>query len=444
MNRLDPGPLLPGLRDLARRLLVGDLPEVALVRQPLHAPRLDAVEAAAEAEAARVARESGRAPGPVAVGVGSRGIANLEAIVRAAVAGLRGAGWQPFIVPAMGSHGAATAEGQAAVLAGYGITEARVGAPVRATMDTVVAGTLDDGTPWHVDRLAAGAGALFLVARVKPHTSFRGPVESGPAKMACIGIGKQPGAQLMHSEGPAGLTRRVPMAARAAERSGILLGALALVENQRDETAAIRGLSAAEVGAAAESDLLREASRLMPRLPFERVDVLIVDRMGKNISGTGMDTNVINRFRIVGQAESGTPRVTAIAVMDLTEETHGNAMGIGNADFIPARLLAKVDLAATYTNAVTAGAIAILRPHLPTVLADGRDAIRAAVSMCGAPADDLRLAWITDTLHTELMGVSPALLAATPGLELLRAPAPLRFDPDGELLPLAGEVESGR
>jgi hypothetical protein len=406
------------------------------VRQRVEAPRLESVEQMAEAEVARVARESGRAPGPVAVGVGSRGIANLAAIVRATIAGLKAAGWQPFIVPAMGSHGAATAEGQAGVLAGYGITEERVGAPVRATMETVVAGRLEDGTPWHVDRFAFEAGAFFLVARVKPHTSFRGPVESGPAKMCCIGIGKQPGAQLMHTDGPAGLSRRVPQAARSAERSGLLLGALAIVENQRDETALVRGLSAAQVGGPAEEELLRDAARLLPRLPFERVDVLLVDRMGKDMSGTGMDTNVINRFRIVGQAESGKPQVTSIVAMDLTDATHGNAMGIGNADFIPARLLAKVDLVATYTNAITAGSIGILRPHLPTILASGLDAVRAAVTMCGAPEGDVRLAWIHDTLHTEVMAVSPALLAATPGLEVLRDPAPLPFDATGELEPL--------
>ncbi len=434
--RLDPTPLVPALRELAGRLLPEALPPVALVRQPIEAPRLERVEEAARGEVARVLAAAGREPGPIAVGVGSRGIANLEVIVRATVAELKRAGWRPFIVPAMGSHGAATATGQAAVLAGYGITEEGVGAPVRATMETVVAGTLRDGTPWHVDRLAADAGAVFLVARVKPHTSFRGAVESGPAKMCCIGLGKQPGAALMHGAGAAGLARRVPEAARLAERAGLLVGALAIVENQRDQTALVRGLRAAEVGAEAEAALLEQARALMPRLPFQRIDVLVVDRMGKDVSGTGMDTNVINRFRIVGQEESGTPFVTAIAVMDLTEATHGNAMGIGNADFVPARLLAKVDLAALYTNSITAGPIAIERPKIPMVLADGRDAVRAAVAMSGRTAEDVRLCWIHDTLHTEVMAVSPALLAQSSGLEVLRPRAPMPFDAAGELEPL--------
>ena len=414
-----------------------ELPPVAIVRQRVEAPRVEDVEGAAEAEVRRVLYAAGRRPGPVAVGVGSRGIANLEVIVRAAVRALRAAGWSPFIVPAMGSHGAATAAGQAEVLAGYGITEERVGAPVGATMETHVIGTLPDGTPYHVDRLAAEAGATFLVARVKPHTSFRGPVESGPAKMCAIGLGKQPGAQLMHDAGGPGLARRIPQAARLAESSGLLLGALAIVENQRDETARLVGLGAAEVGAEPEARLLEEARRLMPRLPFDRIDVLVVDRMGKDISGTGMDTNVINRFRIGGQDESGEPRIMTIAVMDLSPATHGNAMGLGNADYIPARLLAKADLEATYTNAITAGQIAIQRPRVPTILADGRDAIRAAVTACGTPPGEVRLAWIHDTLHTEVMGVSPALLAAYAGeLEVIRDPAPLPFDSEGELEPL--------
>jgi len=438
--RLDPAPLIPALRRLAEGLLVRDLPPVAIVRQRVQAPRLDDIEAAAAAEVGKVLAASGRTPGPVAVGVGSRGIANLEPIVRTAVRALREAGWAPFIVPAMGSHGAATAEGQAEVLAGYGITEELVGAPVRATMETRVIGTLADGTPYHVDRFAAEAGAFFLIARVKPHTSFRGPVESGPAKMCAIGLGKQPGAQLMHDDAGPGLTRRIPEAARLAESSGLLLGALAIVENQRDQSAMLAGLGASGVGAEAESRLLDQARRLMPRLPFDRIDVLVVDRMGKDISGTGMDTNVINRFRINGQEESGEPRIMAIAVMDLTPATHGNAMGLGNADYIPARLLGATDFEATYTNALTAGQIGIQRPRVPTVLADGRDAIRAAVSACGAPAGQARLAWIRDTLHTEVMGVSPALLADyRDQLDVLREPAPLRFDANGELEPLLSD-----
>lgn len=434
--RLDLEASLPALRALAERLLVTELPLMARVRQPVSAPVLEDVEAAAASEVWRLLERTQRPPGPVAIGAGSRGIANLEAIVRATVGAFRGRGWSPFVVPAMGSHGAATADGQAAVLAGYGVTAARIGAEVRATMDTVILGTLPDGTPWHVDRLVAEAGAFFPVGRVKPHTSFRGPVESGPAKMCCIGIGKQPGAGLMHNRGAAGLTERIPAAARLAESRGLLVGALAIIENQRDQTARVAALTPAEVGAGAEQALLDRARALLPRLPFEAVDVLIVDRMGKDISGTGMDTNVINRFRMPGVDERGRPQVTSIVVMDLTEATHGNANGLGLADYIPARLLGRVDLDAFYTNAITAGQVAIERTAFPMVLASGRDALRAALTMCGVPVAEARVAWIADTLHTELMAVSAPLLAATPGLELVSPPAPLEFDEAGELPPL--------
>jgi hypothetical protein len=174
----------------------------------------------------------------------------------------------------------------------------------------------------------------------------------------------------------------------------------------------------------------------MPRLPFERIDVLVVDRMGKDISGSGMDSNVINRFRIVGWEEKGAPFVRTIAVLDLTEASHGNSAGIGLADFIPARLLAKVDLAALYTNSITAGLFGVERSKLPMVLADDRAAIRAAIAMCGVPAERVRLAWIHDTLHTEVLAVSPALFEEAAGLEALGEPAPMPFLPDGRLEPL--------
>jgi hypothetical protein len=435
MTGLEIDSLVPALRDLAGRYLGVPIPPVALHRQRLEAPRLDDVEAAARAAAGRVAAAAGRQPGALAVGVGSRGIANLEAIVRGTVAGLREAGWQPFIVPAMGSHGAATAEGQAQVLASMGVTEERVGAPVRATMETVVVGEVD-GLPYHVDRFAVEAGAVLVVSRVKPHTSFRASVESGPSKMCAIGLGKQPGAQLIHNEGSDGLARRVPLAPRALEQAGLLLGSVAMVENQRDETARIEGLAASEVGSEAEAALLEEAWRLMPRLPFEEIDVLVVDRMGKNISGAGMDTNVINRFRIVGWEEKGAPFIRTIAVMDLTEASHGNAAGIGLADFVPARMLRKVDLTALYTNSITAGVFGVERCQLPMVLANGRDTIRAAVAMCGVPAEKVRLAWIHDTLHTEVLALSPALMAEAADLEPAGELAPMPFDAEGELTPL--------
>ena len=430
---LDPAALLPHLERLAGRLLEGiEPPPVALVRQRLDAPVLADVEAAARREVRRAL--AGVAPRPVAVGIGSRGIAGIGRIAGAAVEALRELGFDPFVVPAMGSHGAATAEGQAELLAGYGIDRALV----RATMETEVVGEVD-GVPLHVDCRVVEAGAVFVVNRVKPHTSFHGPVESGLAKMCAVGLGKQAGARHMHSAGLAGLRRRVPAAARLLAELGLLVGGLAIVENQRDETALVRGLTAAEVGAGAETALLDEARRLMPRIPFDDLDVLVIERIGKDVSGAGIDTNVVRRLRVVGQAEPEPGRVTAIVALDLTDASHGNAMGIGTADFTTARLLARVDLEALYTNALTAGVIGIQRMAIPCVMPTDLAAICAAIS-CRGRDTPLRLAWIADTLHTELLGVSPALLEEALGradLEVLRDPAPMPFDAAGRLRPLA-------
>ncbi|HEY4028688.1 MAG TPA: DUF2088 domain-containing protein [Candidatus Dormibacteraeota bacterium] len=433
MSRLDPAPLLPGLERLAGRLLEGiEPPPVALVRQRLDAPVLAGVEAETRQEVRRAV--AGVRPGRVAVGVGSRGIAGIGDIVNAAVGALRELGFDPIVVPAMGSHGAATAAGQAELLAGYGVDRSLI----RATMETEVVGEVD-GVPVHVDRHVVETGAVFVVNRVKPHTSFRGPVESGLAKMCAVGLGKQPGARTMHSRGPAGLRDRIPAAARLLVERGLVIGGLAIVENQRDQTALVRGLAADEIGAGAEAALLDEARRLMPRVPFDDLDVLVVERIGKDVSGAGIDTNVVGRMRVIGQPE---PRqVTAIVALDLTDASHGNAMGIGTADFTTARLLGKIDFEALYTNALTAGIIGIQRMTIPCVMPSDLAAVCAAIACRGRDAP-LRLAWIQDTLHTELLGVSPVLgeeARARTDLEVVREPAPMPFDASGRLRSLAPE-----
>ncbi|HXM56784.1 MAG TPA: DUF2088 domain-containing protein [Candidatus Dormibacteraeota bacterium] len=432
-GRLDPTPLLPDLERLAGRLLEGvEPPLVAVVRQRLDPPVVTDLEARAAEEVRRAVADV--APRRVAVGVGSRGIAGIGRVARAAVDTLRELGFDPFVVPAMGSHGAATAEGQAELLAGYGIDRELI----QATMETEVVGEVD-GVPVHVDRRVVQAGAVFLVNRVKPHTSFRGTVESGLAKMAAIGLGKQAGARHMHSRGPAGLRDLVPAAARLLAERGLLLGGLAIVENQRDETALLRGLPAAGIGGEPEAALLEEARRLMPRIPFDDLDVLVIDRIGKDVSGAGIDTNVVGRMRVVGQREPEPAAVTAIVALDLTDASHGNAMGIGTADFTTARLLGKIDFEALYTNALTAGVIGIQRMTIPCVMPSDLAAVCAAIASRGRDAP-LRLAWIADTLHTEVLGVSPALLEEARGrtdVEVVRGPAPMPFDAEGRLRPLA-------
>jgi len=415
------------------------VPRVGVLRQRLEAPVEPDPEGVAERETAALLRGVRRAPGPVAVGVGSRGVAGLEALVRGAVRALRAAGWEPFIVPAMGSHGGATATGQARLLAGYGVTEARVGAPVRATMETEVVGEVD-GLPLHVDAHAARAGAVFLVARVKPHTDFRGRWESGLAKMAAIGLGKQAGAQVIHSAGVPGLRDLMPRGARLLAERGLLLGGLGVVENQRDQTALVRGVPAAGMAGELEAELLARARELMPRLPFDRLDVLVVDRMGKDISGTGLDTNVLNRMRIVGEPEPEGLHIAAIAVLELTAASHGNAIGVGLADFIPQRLRRRIDPGVTYANSLTAGIVGLERAKIPMTLPTDRDAVLAAIAARGRPArEPLELAWISDTLHTEVLAVSEPLweqAASRPDLERLDEPRPMPFSAAGRLLPL--------
>jgi hypothetical protein len=428
-SRLDPAPLLPGLERLAGRLLEGVRPPaVGLVRQVMEPPVLDDLEGSVRGEVRRAL--SGVAPRRIAVGVGSRGIANLGAIVAAVLDELRRLGFDPLVVPAMGSHGAATAEGQADLLAGYGIDRSLI----RATMETEVVGQVDD-LPVHVDRNVVEAGAVFLVNRVKPHTSFRGPVESGLAKMCAIGLGKQAGAAVMHSRGPAGLRDLIPAAARLVAERGLLVGGLALLENQRDETAEVHGLAAGEVGGEAEAALLERARELMPRIPFGDLDVLVIDQLGKNVSGAGIDTNVVGRLRVVGQLEPEPKAVTAIVVLDLTEASHGNAMGIGTADFTTARVLAKVDFEATYANGLTAGVIGLRRVTIPYVMPTDLSAVSAAIASRGRD-DPLRLAWIADTLHTDLLAVSPVLLEearARDDLQIVREAEPMPFDATGRL-----------
>jgi len=441
-------PALPRLAEVAELLYGGRaLPAVAPVRQHIDTAFIanPASEAAAAVEA--WARKSRRARGPIAVGVGSRGIAGIEGLVRSTVQALKAAGFAPFIVPAMGSHAGATGEAQAATLAGFGITEETMGVPVQATMDTAEIGEVD-GIPVYMDRNVVACGGVFLVCRIKPHTDFTGPIESGLSKMCAIGLGKQRGAQTMHSAGVRGLREVMPRAAQLAAERGILAGGLAVVENQLDQTAIVRVIDGPDVGGPIEIDLLAMAYRLLPRIPFDQLDVLVIDRMGKEISGTGIDSNVINRLRVSGEPEPGGLKITHVVVLDLTDASHGNAGGIGLADFITARLFGKVDLAWTYTNGLTAGITGVLRVHLPVILPTDRDAVVAAHSACGrAEGEPVRLAWIQDTLHTETFAVSEALLPeiqTREDLDQLDSPGPMPFDANGRLQPLADWMTTSR
>ena len=411
------------------------LPPVHVVEQRFTVPA--AVDAAAEVRRQWDAAWRGAglpAGASVAVGVGSRGIAGLAEVVKAVVAQLRAAGCRPFIVPAMGSHGGATAEGQRAVLAERGITEASVGAPVRAGMEVVDLGRVAD-LPLVMDRLAAGADAIVLINRVKPHTDFVGPHESGLMKMLVIGLGNEVGATSCHRHAlTRGLADIVTTAARALlERTTVVLG-VAIVENQRHEACAVRVVPAAEWDQT-ESCLLEQARTLLPRLPLDDIDVLLVDEMGKDVSGAGMDPNVIGRSVGCWTTAREAPRITRIVVRSLTPGTEGNACGLGIVDVAPRRLTDAVDLVATAANALAS--CAPEDGKLPLTFASDREALAAALATLRPfTTDDLRLVHIRNTLAMERLEMSPGCLPhlGSAGEVVVHDPAPLVFDADGGLV----------
>lgn len=397
----------------------------------------DPAQATREALAALPAAKFIRPGMRLAVGAGSRGIANYDVIVRAVCAELKNLGAEVFIVPAMGSHGGATASGQLDVLAHYGITESAMGVPIRSSMEVVELGRTGEFIVYQ-DRYAAGADAIVPVNRIKPHTDFHGPVESGLMKMAAIGLGKQKGAYQFHQATVrAGHALALLAVAREVLKLSKIPFGVGLIENPLHQTARIVAVPAATMEAE-EMKLLDEARRLMPRLPFEEVDLLIVDEMGKNISGTGMDTNVIRRETQGSYILPGPSPVRRIYVRSLHPDGYGNAAGIGMADFTHDRLLKAMDWEATSVNVITSlmPANARLPLHFPT----DRQALDAALQTCGRQETrDARVLWIKNTLSCK------TVLASEPFLESARArkdlrlesePQPLEFDSSDDLRPV--------
>ena len=421
-----------------------EFPNLLRVRQVLEAPRLDdIVTSAAELLAASGLEDRVAEGDRVAIGVGSRGIRDLVPLLATLAGAVRRAGGEPYLVPCMGSHGGATADGQAAVLAELGVTEGSVGAPVVATMDAVEVARSRFGAPVWASPDFLSADAVILVNRIKPHTDFSGPIESGIAKMLVIGAGKHRGAVEAHR-----LFVRHGFSAVIEEYAKVLLErlpvlfSLAIIENQLDETAEVHLLGRDEV-LAREPALLDRARELMPALRLSRLDCLVVDEMGKDVSGSGMDTNVIGRKPLEsGAAES--PEITRIFVRDLTPASEGNAIGVGLADFVTTRLIAAVDPEATRINAVTAMAPDIAR--LPLAFDQDADALAAAYATSGATsAAEFRMAWIRNTLDVGELLVSEALadeVAADPVLEVLEGPFPFPMDADGRFEPAWGSGRS--
>ncbi|HZL64859.1 MAG TPA: lactate racemase domain-containing protein [Thermoleophilia bacterium] len=419
-----------------------ELPAMYEVRQRFDL--LPAVDALAELDASwagGAGRLAELAPGSsVAVAVGSRGIADIALVVREVVARLKAAGMAPFIVPAMGSHGGATAGGQTEVLAARGVTESSVGAPIRATMDVVSLGEAD-GIPLFLDRNAAAADGIVLVNRVKPHTDFVGPIESGLMKQLVIGLGKQTGADHYHRLGVVrGLEDTIPTAARALlQRVNVLFG-VALVENEEHRTAALRVVPPGEIEQV-EHELLELARRHLPGLPLDDVDLLIVDEMGKDISGNGLDPNVVGKAAAAYSVPRLRPRVSRIFVRDLTADTHGNAAGLGVTDAITTRLFGKIDAAATAMNAFTSCSPEDAKT--PAVFACDRDAIVSLLTTVRpATASDLCVVHIRNTLDLARLWVSAGCLEQLPGppaVTIDPTPRALVFDASGDLVsPLGG------
>ncbi len=421
------------IRDVSPR---APLPAMLPVHQAYDVPEEADVAAATRRELAALQGRVSRGM-RVAVTAGSRGIHDLAIVVRSACDWLREQGAEPFIVPAMGSHGGATAEGQIAVLASYGVTEETMGVPVRATMDTVVLGQLPDGPAVHLDANAAQADGILLVNRIKLHTDFHGEIESGLGKIAAIGLGKQRGAEGIHAYGSRGLSHFVPLAARHIVDTGKVLGGLAIVENAHETTAKVAYVGPDGIAGPAETALLREAGDLLGRLPFDELDVLVVDELGKDKSGSGMDTNVIGRMWIPGVAEPEGPLITAITVHAISKASYGNAVGVGLADFVPFRVLEDIDLHAVYVNSMTSGIGGLRRTKLPIALATDRDVVSAAILMCGRPdPDNVRLVRMHDTLDTVSLMVSESLrdeVERHPRLKIVGDPVAFACTPEGAL-----------
>ena len=407
------------------------------VRQNFERPRVDDLPAEVLRQLGGVGLGEKVSKGQsVAITVGSRGIANGRVIVRAMVDFFRELGAKPFVVPAMGSHGGATAEGQTGVLASYGITEKYLGCPIRSNMDTVVVCKAAEGFDVHFDRHAFEADHVVVFNRIKPHTGFVGDIESGLMKMMLIGLGKRNGAVVYHRAildySFAQIIRSV--VGEVLENCNILAG-LAVVENAHEETAQIEAVLPEEFETR-EKELLKAARQWMGKLPFKHVDLLLIDRIGKNISGTGLDTNVVGRKYNENKAVEGEyPKVRVISIRGLTPETHGNATGMGIAEYCRTQLLEETDFELTRLNAITAGHVSVAMT--PLDYATDREIIEIALGTTGlTEPPDAKVLWIPNTLELAEMECSAAYLEEARGrddLEVLSGLRELPFDAAGNL-----------
>jgi len=405
------------------------------IEQRLHARRVGDIPAAvarawADAGIARRIAPGGR----IGITVGSRGIDNIAAITRAVVGLVERAGGRPFIIPAMGSHGGASPQGQMAVLASLGITAKSVGAPIRASMAVEKLGETSSGVEVFLSREALQSDGVIVTNRIKQHTDFVGRYESGLVKMIAIGLGKRKGAAAMHSRRCAGLAEDTPEAARMALRAAPILAGLAILENGYNQTAEIVGLGP-EAIMSREPSLLERARRTAGRLPFREVDLLIVDWIGKDISGIGMDTHVVCRRMMWGEPEFRGVRIELLAALDLTPGSHGNPLGVGLADLTTDKLLRKVDIEVLKTNVLHTGWLN--RAKIPLSFRNDRELVRAAMIGLGHPNPRrVRVVRIRDTLHLGRLWISEGLLEEArrnPRIRVAGELGEMQFDPEGNL-----------
>ena len=409
------------------------LPRMVRIRQHFDIAKIDDIAGVLLAELSRPQIESTIAPGQrICLTAGSRGVANIALILKTIADYLKTRGAVPFIIPAMGSHGGATAEGQLKVLEDYGITPDACGCEVISCMETIEIGTTSDGQRVSIDKHAAAADGIIVIGRIKPHTGFRGPYESGLMKMMAIGLGKQRGAEACHRQGFKKMAEMVPLFGQTILQNCPVLFGIGLVENAFDQTCLIRALTPAEI-VEKEPEILDFARTRMPCIKIPSGDILVVDRIGKNISGDGMDPNISGTWAT--PYASGGFQSEHVVVLDLTDETHGNSNGLGMADVTTDRAFNKMNPDVTYPNGLTSLILNVLR--VPMHVRSDELAIKAAAKACtDGDRDHLRIVRIQDTLHLGEIWISEAMLAdarSRDDIDILSEPAPFAFDAQGNL-----------
>lgn len=414
-----------------------EIPKMFCVRQKFSRDGVEDVPAVLREKLDQEALKARIKPGMTVVMTGSsRQIANMAAILRELASFVKQLGANPYIIPAMGSHGGATAEGQLEILESFGITEASCGCPIFSSMETVQVGRLENGDEVRVDKFAHDADAIIVVGRIKAHTAFRGPYESGLIKMMAIGMGKREGADSLHRSGFQVMGERLPQYAKVVyDHCNIVFG-VGTIENEFDQTCRIEVIPGEEIFQR-EPELLLYAKSRLPRLLFPETDILVVHEIGKNFSGSGMDPNVTGTF--------GTPYAAGgiqkqrVVVLDLSPESHGSFIGLGMADITSKRVLEKLDTNATYFNMITSTVLGVGK--IPMVLEDDKMALQAAIrTLTDVDKSKVRIVYLKNTLSLETVMLSEAMLEearARDDVEILEEPRPLRFDPEGNLLDFA-------